>query len=282
MITDSQTNFVYFSELLKSKYPEEFAKIVTVLEKHKVEYGLLNGTKGYWCRDYMPIQISNDEFVGFRYEPSYHKKPEDIAAQSDPKLVCKTNGIPTKFSNINLDGGNVVRWSDRVMISDRVFDENRDIPKKKLVKQLEQLLKAEVIIIPQIKSDLTGHADGMVRFVNRDTILINELENEYKYWQKAVRKVISEYKFNYIEVPWFDPKKNKSISAVGCYMNFLEVGNVIILPKFSIEGNKDEDVMGLFQSIFKSKIIESVEVNSIAEEGGILNCISWNIKKHII
>lgn len=278
MITDSQTNLVYFSGLLESTFPEEYTKIVSILRRHKVKHSLLKGTKGYWCRDYMPIQIGEGEFIGFRYEPSYHKKPKDIAAQSDPKLVCQTNGIPAKYSNINLDGGNVVRWHDRVLISDRVFDENKEIPQVKLIDQLEKLFNSEVIIIPQVKSDMTGHADGMVRFVDRDTILVNELENEYKYWQKAIGKVISKYNLNYIEVPWFEPKTNKTVSAVGCYINFLHVGDLIILPQFN---NKsiDLEVQSIIKSAFKYITVETVEVNRIAEEGGVLNCFSWNIKK---
>ena len=278
MITDSQTNLVYFSGLLESTFPEEYTKIFSILHRHKVKHSLLKGTKGYWCRDYMPIQVGEAEFVGFRYEPSYHKEPEDIAAQSDPKLVCKMNDIPATFSSINLDGGNVVRWQDRLIISDRIFDENKDIPKGRLIEQLEQLFKAEIIIIPQIKCDMTGHADGMVRFYNRNTILVNELEHEYKYWRIGMEKVISRYNLNVIEVPWFEPPIKKSISAIGCYINFLEVGNLILLPKFCIKGNRDQEAESLFKTIYDDRIVESVEINRIAEEGGVLNCISWTIK----
>ncbi|NHB67319.1 agmatine deiminase family protein [Perlabentimonas gracilis] len=276
MIIDSQTNFVYFSGLLRSTFPEEYARISSILNEHKVNHGLLKSTKGYWCRDYMPIQIGEGEFVGFRYEPSYHKEPEDIAAQSDPKLVCQSNGIPAKFSNINLDGGNVVRWHNRVMISDRIFDENEEIPQVKLIDQLEKFFKAEVIVIPQVKCDMTGHADGMVRFVGRDTILINELENEYKYWQKGIKRVIIEHNLNYIEVPWSEPKSNKTISALGCYINYLHVGDLIILPKFN-DDNLDAKAYNLIQSVFKTSTVKTVEINRIAEEGGVLNCISWGI-----
>ncbi len=279
MITDSQTNLVYFSEKLAADFPEEYDRIISILDKHDVSHALLKETKDIWCRDYLPIQVDKDNFVGFRYEPSYHKKPEDIAKQSDPKAVCKANGIPARFSSINLDGGNVVRYSDRVMITDRVFDENNDIPRTELVDQLEKLFKAEVIIIPQIKCDMTGHADGLVRFIDQNTILVNEIDREYAYWQKGINRVIATYNFNIKEIPWLDPKTKKSISAVGCYINFLEVGNLILLPEFRVEGNRDEEAKTLIQSIYKDRIVETVEINRIAEEGGVLNCISWNIMR---
>jgi agmatine deiminase len=280
MITDNQTNFVYFSQILADKYTAEWERVTSILNKHGVKHGLLQGTKDIWCMDYMPIQLSKNKFMGYRYEPSYLKDPKYIHTQSNPKQVCDENNIrDIQFSNLNLDGGNVVRWNDRVMISDRVFDENMDLTETQVIDHLEKTLNAEVIIIPQIKCDMTGHSDGMVRFVNRDTILVNELEYEYKYWRLGIEKVISKYNFNYFEVPWFEPKEKKSISAIGCYINFLEVGNLILLPRFYIEEKSDEKALTLFKQVFEGRIIETVEVNKIAEEGGVLNCITWNIQK---
>ena len=71
------------------------------------------------------------------------------------------------YSDINLDGGNVVfsPSKEKVIISDRVFSENHGISESELAAKLEKLLEASLIIIPSLKSDMTGHADGMVRFV---------------------------------------------------------------------------------------------------------------------
>jgi agmatine deiminase len=43
--------------------------------------------------------------------------------QSITKDVLKANKITASFSNINLDGGNVVRSSDSVIITNRIFKE---------------------------------------------------------------------------------------------------------------------------------------------------------------
>lgn len=126
---------------------------------------------------------------------------------------------------------------------------------------------------------MTGHSDGMVRFINRDTILVNELEHEYNYWRRGMEKVISKYNLNYIEVPWFLPSVKSSISAIGCYINFLEVSNLIILPRFEIHPDIDQKVEMLFERIYPNKNIESIQINKIALKGGVLNCITWNILK---
>ena len=278
MITDNQTNIVYFSELLKAK--KSFQEIELILDKCQMKYDFLKGTKDIWTRDYMPIQTDVNSFVQFRYEPSYLKEYPHL--QSNPKDVCKSIGITSDYSDINLDGGNIVKWTDQVILTDRVFSENPQYPDRKvLVAEIERKLNAEVIIIPQIKSDMTGHADGLVRFKDEKTIIVNNLNDEYKYWGNAMKKVIQEYGFNYIEMPVFDYKvqyKNKSMSAIGCYMNYLEIGNLIIFPVFELEGNKDAEALNLMSDLYPTKIIEKININEIALKGGLMNCISWNIK----
>jgi agmatine deiminase len=279
MITDSQTNTVYFSELLKAKI--SLQKIQLILEKYQIKYAFLKDTKDIWARDYMPIQIDVNSFVQFRYEPSYLEKYPLL--QSNPKVVLKSNGITSDYSEINLDGGNIVKWTDKVILTDRVFSENPQYPDRKvLVTEIERKLNAEVIIIPQIKSDMTGHADGLVRFMDEKIIIGNKLNDEYIYWGNAMQKVIQQFGFNYIEMPVFDYKvqyKNKSISAIGCYMNYLEIGNLIIFPVFELEGNKDDEAFNLISSLYPDKNIERININEIAFKGGLMNCISWNIKE---
>ncbi len=278
MITDNQTNTVYFSELLKEN--SSFQKIEQVLKKHQINFGFLKDTKDIWVRDYMPIQTDINKFVQFRYEPTY--LAEDLLLQSNPKDVCKSNGFAPLFSDINLDGGNVVKWTDRVILTDRIFAENPQFSdKNQLVIEIENLLNAKVIIIPQIKSDFTGHADGLVRFYDKKTIMGNSLKDEYKYWGEAMKKLIQQYGFKYIDMPVFDYKvqyKNKSMSAIGCYMNYLEIGNLIIFPVFELEGNKDIEAFDLISSLYPKKNIEQININEIAIKGGHMNCVSWNIK----
>ena len=256
-----------------------------ILTKHNIEFRFLKGTKDIWCRDYMPIQNRTGEFIQFTYDPSYlkgNKEWED--SRSDVHEVCEANGIKPIYSDIKIDGGNVVLYGDKVILTDRIYKENPDYDKNALVSEIERLLKAKVIIIPSYRSeydDFTGHADGMVRFVNESTILGNELKDDYQYIKEGINTACKENGLSYIEVPYFTPKKDKThdMSAVGIYVNYLEVGNLIIIPKFGVEGNKDTEVEELFRKIFPNRIIETIDYNEVALEGGILNCTTWTIKE---
>ena len=270
---------VYLSELLLNKYPETCKNLITILEKHHVKYSFIKGTKDIWCRDYMPVQTESGKFIQFRYEPSYLKgKKEWEDSRSDVKEVCRLNNINATFSDINLDGGNVLICDGRAILSDRIFSENPNYENDSLINELSKLLECEIIIIPAQKGDYTGHADGMVRFVDRNTILGNKLADEYKYWQKGMQKVIDTYNLTYIDVPFItdikDPKHPDS--AIGIYVNYLEVNDLIVMPIF----NRDEDnqVLEILQRAFPNKIIETIDYNDVAKEGGSLNCTTWVVR----
>ena len=280
MVTGKETNTVYLSKKLNSdeRFTETCNALIQILEKHSIKYKFLEATKDIWCRDYMPIQIDKEKFVQFRYEPSYLK--DDLELQSDPKVVCKANKINPKFSKINLDGGNVVNWFDRAIISDRVFDENPEyLSKNKLIAEIEKLLEVEIIVIPQIKSDMTGHADGMVRFVDRNTVLGNDREQEFKYWKNGINKILKEKGIDYIDIPFLEHKEKKyPYHAIGCYVNYLEVQDLIVLPIFETDKNKDLEVYDKFREIFPDRKVETINYNEIGLHGGLLNCTTWTIK----
>jgi agmatine deiminase len=145
--------------------------------------------------------------------------------------------------------------------------------------EIEKLLEAEIIVIPQIKSDMTSHADGMVRFVDRNTVLGNDQEQEYKYWKNGINKILKEKGIEYFDIPFLDHKEKKYPDhAIGCYVNYLEVENLIVLPIFETEKNKDQDVYDKFKEIFPDRKIETINYNEIGLFGGLLNCTTWTIK----
>ena len=272
---------VYMSELLMTKFPETCKRLIAILEKHHVNYSWIKGTKDIWCRDYMPVQTESGKFIQFTYEPSYLMgKKEWEESRSDVKLVCKMNGIDATESDINLDGGNVLICNKRAIISDRIYSENPQKTKEELVEKLSELLDCEIIIIPALKSqdeDLTGHADGMVRFVDRNTILGNErLPNEYKYMREGLQKAIDTYNLTYIDVPFFEDKDpDHPLSAIGIYVNYLEVNNLIVVPVFNHEKEKNKKAVDIIQKAFPEKIVETINYDDVAKEGGLLNCTTW-------
>ena len=42
--------------------------------------------------------------------------------------------------------------------------------------------------------------------------------------------------------------------------------------------NKDNEALDLVHEVFPDKQIEPININDIARQGGLMNCITWNIK----
>lgn len=277
-------NTVYVSGILKEKFPHAAEELFSVLRKHKVTVKELTNTKDIWCRDYMPVQNSQGELIQFNYDPSYLKGDKEWEdSRSDVHEVCEANGIKPIYTDIKIDGGNVVMFGDKAILTNRIFSENPKYDKDALVSEIERLLKTKVLIIPaySISEDVTGHADGMVRFVDEYTILGNDLTEDYDYIKKGINKMCQAAGLKYIDVPYFIPEKDKNheMNAIGIYVNYLEVNNLIILPKFGVKGNRDEETIEIFRKIFPDRIIETVDYNEVAVEGGLLNCTTWTIKE---
>lgn len=278
MITDSETNTLYLADTLPKMYPQFFEKFKAILKESSIAINLLPDTKDVWAVDYMPIQISEKKFIQFTYNPDYLQPKIWHKTISDVNKICKSISLERKNTDIVLDGGNVVKASDKIIMCDKIFSENPNYKRKQLIKELEDLFEIDKIyFVPQQPKDFTGHADGMVRFVNNDTVMINDNSNENKEFQRALKIALDNAGLNYIEIPCNYKQNKKASQANGCYINYLQMENLIILPTFGIK--EDEITVRDFESIFKGQTIKTVDSNEIANDGGILNCITWNIKK---
>ena len=262
-----------FSSLLKTnpKYSITAENLFSVLSDSGEKFTLFDGAKDIWARDYMPVKTKGGKYVSFRYEPGYLAYDPKLRTNYKADIAPHFN-LPITYSNINLDGGNVVYSPSKTkaVITDRVFSENPAYDKNTLLTELENLLEAEIIIIPSLKSDMTGHADGVVRFVDENTAVGNASPYKSGYEQK-VKRALKKHGISVVDFPYFD---SKGISAVGSYLNFLETEKQIFLPVFG--DAQDKAAVKCAKKVFDKEIIP-VNINGISEEGGVLNCISWEI-----
>ena len=92
--------------------------------------------------------------------------------------------------------------------------------------------------------------------------------------------MLKDKNIDYIDIPFLDDFKDKNFPdhAIGCYINYLEVNNLIVLPIFETEKNKDQEVYDKFREIFPNRKIETINYNEIGYYGGLLNCTTWTVK----
>jgi len=283
MITDAETNFVYFSELLKSelKYQAFHHLLIAILGKHEIEYDYLPETRDIWCRDYMPVQVEKERFLEYRYDPDYLLDRKGRSIKTYPDLVCASIGLKTVKSDLILDGGNVIRWKDKVIMTDKVIPENAyRYRKTELLKKLEEAFQVdEVVLIPWYPKEEFGHADGMLRFVDANTVLV---DGYYRYEKSGIgEKLFRILKSHYLEAVPLEFKVKIQSNRNWGYLNFLQMQELLLVPQFGIDEDPQalDQIRKLFPEYAAKGQIDTIDASILIKEGGVLNCASWNIGK---
>lgn len=276
MIQDSDTNYPYLSDKLPQRYPLFYKGFLNALGDLKIPFDLLPHTSDIWAKDFMPVQINESEFVQFIFDPDYLKPKEYHHLLTKPGVVCDAIGLSPELKPIVLDGGNVIKTSNKIIICEKIFKENPSKIKSDLIDELVEQFKADkIIFIPWDRNDFTGHSDGMVRFVDDDNVIINERTYENPQCEELLRSTLKQAKLNIIEMPFSPPNDPTYLSAKGLHLNFLQMKQAIIVPVFN--QTSDDRAMRTIENIFTGQIAIALSCEEIAEEGGVLNCISWNI-----
>ncbi|NJK85494.1 MAG: agmatine deiminase family protein [Bacteroidales bacterium] len=278
MIADHHTNTIYLADAGFYETKKEFLRFRRFLEKQGLNVKILKGTEDMFCRDYMPVQVANDEFVQFVFRPENYIKHSEAEFISNPvRIELENRLVRPKYSTIVLDGGNVVQWEDKVIMTDRVIRDNlyQFSSEEDILRQLEKELRCKVILIPEYEGDETGHADSLVRFIDSNTVLINDAYREPdKSWLRKFLSVLAENGLEHVNLPC--TLEYGQETADGLYMNYLQLGKCIVVPQFGLE--EDEMALKIMEEVFGNRNrVVPYPADWIAEYGGVFHGVTWTI-----
>ena len=226
--------------------------------------------KQIWARDYMPLQLEKTMVLFYEYWPDY-LMGYDGYTPNVLKIIDELHlgRIPV---DIILDGGNVVKCGDKVIMTDKIFLENDRMEKIELITMLEDYLQVQIVIIPWDRYEIFGHSDGMVQWIEGNRVLINNYIDTDPCFRKKLLEALTPY-FVVEELEFNTPRLNKLSWA---YLNFLRVENKIFVPGL----NTKEDPLALqqIQQFYPDcKVIQVQGCEELARDGGALHCVTWNI-----
>jgi agmatine deiminase len=276
MIAERDTNTLFVSDLLEEKFPALVASLRATLIGVPIE--VIPGTADIWCRDYMPIQLDQDRFCQFVYAPDYLRGHEHLITLPDR---CRLPFmLDCRQEPLILDGGNVVASRTKAILTEKVYKENPGIARHRLRDKLEQVFEVECIFIPKQAGDDVGHSDGVVRFIAESRVLVNDYSTVDPAYAERVRGVLEKKGLEVETLPMFEEKgrrrRGEVESAVGIYINYLRLGNVVVLPGYNRP--EDQEAVEGARKAMPSATVLQVPSRSLAKEGGVLNCISWTVK----
>jgi agmatine/peptidylarginine deiminase len=110
----------------------------------------------------------------------------------------------------------------------------------------------------------------MARFIDSNTILLNDFSLESKTYKNKLFKSIKNAKLETICLNYSDKFKQKY--KWGAHLNFLDLGDVLFVPIYGIK--EDESILSQIKDIYQNKKIETILMPEIIENGGALHCIT--------
>ncbi len=279
MITDHLTNRVYFSSLLPEKCPILNAHITEALQKRGIPFFYLSGTKDIWCRDYMPIQIEKDRFVFYKYTPDYLQDKRGLLLQTNIQDVLedKVNQLHSlrgkDFAiDLVIDGGNVVKCGDKIVMTEKVLVENKDKSSWVVPWLLNGAFESQIIFLPWDRKEKFGHSDGIIHYIGEGKVLLTNYEDFSLYYYRRFRKALEEH-FEVIPLTYNVKRKHQRSWA---YINFLQIGSLVLVPQLGMP--EDEQAMEQISKALPDCEVVGIPALEAVRRGGALNCISWNIK----
>jgi agmatine deiminase len=312
-----------FIKILDEKLPEGVAIIVYFIENKsvpdfikalsKVQVKIYYESNDIWIRDFAPFWGMDGKklySVKGTYYPWYGDDEDDDEsytddAESDDDLGLQIGGgektcriIEVDGQEFVLDGGNFIHnGTGTGMCTNRIISDNESFFLEELEYTMCDALGLEkLIILPVEPGDDTGHIDGLVRYVNEDTVIVSdyvyeidpgddtEIEEEYRDSKAFVDNISG-----YLKSQGLSVKRISNVfpieegdgpvgSAVGNYLNFLRVGELIFVPQYKNKEENEAAIEDLIEAGFsREKIILVPGCEALAKYGGVLNCITTHI-----
>ncbi|MEM9232720.1 MAG: agmatine deiminase family protein, partial [Pseudomonadota bacterium] len=237
-----------------------------------------------WARDYgladplIPIM--------FRYtaagQGGGRKGQRDAdAVQDDFANVLEDAGLTFDSSDLLNDGGNYVGDGDGRAVLSRKFLRDNNLDEETARDVLRQ--ETSLTHIAFIEADEQGgleHADGVVAFIEANTLVINSYPDDPRYAAElrssleadlpgvSIHEIVTPYDGSEI----YDERFG---SACGLYTNMLVTPHRIYLPQFGIP--EDRTAIESLQR-WTDKTIIPVPSGAICAMGGGVRCMSWQVR----
>lgn len=263
-------NIVVVADALTCKY----------LKNHLPEDILLEAKlEDIWLRDcsmvmpYAPVQ--------FRYAAAAqagNQEDADWVQEKFNKFIDRYN-IDYERTELILDGGNLVdNYNGKVVVTDRFLEDNK-LSYAQAKKELQVLLNVdEVAIVSSDDPDGLGHVDGMLMFIDENTIAIN------KYMEVDFREeVLDELRHSFPNIKIIELATEfdegaawdeKFGSSCGVHTNATVTHNYIYMPIFS--GNTDQLAINKVEKN-TTKTVVPIDAANVCFMGGSVRCLSWQV-----
>jgi len=269
---------------------KQIANKVLLLFPNKKIKTIISKMEEIWLRDIMGFKFNSDVYCPI-FKPDYfinHYTSEYILSiQKQVEITHELANLTTQHLPIILDGGNFISNGLYGIITEKILNYHS---KKKLKKIFNKKLNIEPIIIPHLEGDILGHSDGIINFIDKNTIVLSSYPKhlpsliQERKTLKIIKTQLLKYGFRIVEIkdrPVFESHitpEGKLPSARGIYVNYIQIDNLIILPEYKLPKYKstfDYNEFNKKQMQQEGFEVKTINCDNLGKLGGGLRCISW-------
>src|SRR5262249_36578661 len=143
--------------------------------------------------------------------------------------------------------------------------------------ELAEVLCAEVVVVPKEPYDVVGHADGVVRFLDEGRVAVNDYSRVDPRYGRRLEAALRRHGLAVERLPYAptDEEHDGIPSAEGCYLNYLRVGKLVVVPAFGLP--QDDPACRTLENLLPGATVVPLRCGELARRGGVLNCVAWTV-----
>ena len=264
-----------------------------------IKYHVIPIVEDIWIRDWSPfigVDVNGNMVAAkMKYAPPYFDDKDIKYAEADNEAgyeIIEYFGYPIQEYEARWDGGNLTHNGNNYGIVTEGLLDDKYMREQYIWDAITGLKLNDLSAIEPEPEDETGHTDGFIRFIDEKTLMIAAYPDKYYKGEQLISadkltesrefmdSIAEQYaeEFNIIRVTNSIPSSKITEgmpSAVGNYINFLRLGDKVLIPQYGIK--EDEAAYNEFAKFFgKANVIKiSKDISKLADLGGVLNCFSW-------
>ena len=221
MLPDSLTNTVFLSDWLPEVCPTLYQNLTKTLKDNAVAYRILDNTNDIWCRDYMPIQTDEKRFVSYKYYPNYlvEKHQEqyitNVRDVGNVDFLRQAEVVPL---DLVLDGGNVVKCGNKIVMTEKVFVENKEMSRNEVQRLLEEAFRCDIVFLPWDRNEKCGHSDGIIHYVGGNRVLLTNYDDFDKSFAQDFLRILEKH----FDVKTLKYNVKRQHARSWAYINYLQ------------------------------------------------------------
>ncbi len=231
-----------------------------------------------WMRDF--TTVNPQEPTQFQYTSASMSKKQSIETQQSFADFADRYGIKRRYSNLIIDGGNLVdNYAGKYITTTRFATDNK-LSIEKAKQELKKTLNASEVAIIEPDEEVLAHSDGMVMWLDEKTLLVNDYSSD-KVFRKSVAE---ELKTSFpdtkiIEVPVTYGKNKRGEwegfeSACGVNLNAVLTFKTVYVPIFGM--SHDKKAVEIIRQNTDKKVFE-VDAKGVCPMGGSVRCLTWQL-----